>query len=85
MKKEIAYALTLAAVSIAAFLIENTQGKPVSDSYINTESVEFHRNYIDMRDVIDFTLTGNTLRIYTSEGNEYVWEDKWNIVDVNGN
>lgn len=48
--------------------------KVIPDDYIDTKSEEFLNNYIDMRQVTDFTVNENGLQLYTSDGSGYYWE-----------
>jgi len=46
----------------------------VPDCYIDTSSEEFYNNYIDMRQVTDYTTTENGIQLYLSDGSDYYWE-----------
>lgn len=46
----------------------------IPDNYINTTSYDFYNNYIDMRQVVDFSTSENGLYLYTQDGNGYYWE-----------
>ncbi len=51
--------------------------KPVEvipDGYIDIDSEEFYNNYIDMRQVTDYTTTKDSLQLYLSDGSGYYWE-----------
>lgn len=81
MKKKIAYIITLAVVSTAAFLFGKSQTEittetveVVPEGYINMQSDEFFNNYIDMREVTDFEATETGLCIYLENGDGYYWE-----------
>jgi len=90
MKKSIKTIGTIGAMAIllcGSYLLGTTQAetitkikeieKPVEvvpDGYIDTTSAEFYNNYVDMRQVVDFTSTENGLQLYTADGSGYYWE-----------
>lgn len=88
MKKRIIYVLITAVISSATFLIGTTQTRPqtstagtvkeiikeIPEGYINTKTQNFINNYIDMREISDFTATETGLTIYLKNGNYYHWE-----------
>ena len=46
----------------------------IPDGYIDTNSDDFYNNFIDMRDVADFVVNGDSLQLYLYDGNYYYWE-----------
>lgn len=46
----------------------------VPDDYIDTTTEEFIDNFVDMRQVIDFTTDEYGLQIYFDDGSGYYWE-----------
>ena len=46
----------------------------IPDGYIDTKSDDFYNNFIDMRDVADFVVNGDSLQLYLYDGNYYYWE-----------
>ena len=48
--------------------------RKIPRNYIDMKSEEFHENFIDMREVSDFKVTGNELKIYLHNGDVYCWE-----------
>lgn len=46
----------------------------VPDGYIDTTSEEFINNFVDMRQVTDYTVTEDGLQLYLSDGNGYYWK-----------
>lgn len=46
----------------------------VPDGYIDTTTEEFYNNYVDMRQLIDYTATNNGLQLFLEDGNDYYWE-----------
>lgn len=41
---------------------------------IDMESVEFQENYVDMRHVVDFSVTDTGIILYLEDGTGYYWE-----------
>ena len=41
---------------------------------MDTTTEEFYNNFVDMRQVIDFTADENGLMIYFDDGSGYYWE-----------
>lgn len=46
----------------------------VPDGYIDTTTEEFYNNYVDMRQVTDYTTTADGLQLYLKNGNGYYFE-----------
>ena len=46
----------------------------VPDGYIDMNTEEFYDNYVDMRQVVDFTTTEYGLQLYFDDGSGYYWE-----------
>lgn len=46
----------------------------VPSNYIDTQSEDFYNNFIDMRQVADFTISGDSLQLYFKDGSGYYWE-----------
>lgn len=46
----------------------------VPNGYIDTTTEEFYNNYVDMRQVTDYTATADGLQLYLEDGNGYYWE-----------
>ena len=46
----------------------------VPDGYIDTTIEDFYNNYVDMRQVTDFTATEYGLQLYYNDGSGYYWE-----------
>lgn len=46
----------------------------IPDGYIDMTAYDFYNNYVDMRQVTDFAVDGNSLEIYMSDGSGYYWE-----------
>ena len=84
MEKSIKTIGTIGAMTIllcGAYLLGTTQAKTVtkiiedvSDSYIDTTSEDFYNNYVDMRQVNNYTTNGDSLQLYLSDGSIYYWE-----------
>lgn len=77
-RKLITSALFIASI-MGAFLLGKSQAKTevittIPENYINTQTSEFINNYIDMREVSDFSATETGLQLYLEDGNGYYWE-----------
>lgn len=82
--KRIAYIAVTTALTLGAFFVGKTcfpkteirteTVETIPDGYVNTESEEFLNNYVDMRQVVDFTASENGLQLYMSDGSGYYWE-----------
>lgn len=46
----------------------------IPNGYINAESKEFQKYYVDMREVIDFMASDDGLQLYYEDGSGYWWE-----------
>ena len=89
MKRIIKTIGTVAGISIIAlgsYLLGTTQAETVTeiktvtetkevipDGYIDTNSVDFRENYVDMRKVTYFEVVDG-LQLYYADGSEYYWE-----------
>ena len=71
---------TIAAIGtmiIGSYFVGASQAEKVEvspDGYVNTESQEFYENYIDMREVTDFSVNDNALQLYLEDGSGYYYE-----------
>lgn len=85
MKKNIIKVLLVVTACVCCFFVGTTQSKTevktvtrqvktIPDGYINTDTDDFYNNYIDMRDVTDFSVNGDSLQLYTVNGDGYYWE-----------
>lgn len=89
MKKKIIITTLSIVTIVVSFLLGKTQDKTttvikdvekvveveiIPANYINTNSDEFYNNYIDMRQVIDYTVNEYGLQLYTSDGSGYWYE-----------
>ena len=63
--------ITVSIIIVDAYLLGKTQ---TPNNYINMHSSEFINNFIDMREISDFTATETDLQIYLKDGNVYFWE-----------
>lgn len=46
----------------------------IPDGYVDMTVYDFYNNYVDMRQVTDFAVDGNSLELYMSDGSGYYWE-----------
>lgn len=46
----------------------------VPNGYIDTTTEEFYNNFVDMRQVTDYTATADGLQLYLEDDNGYYWE-----------
>ena len=83
MKKKIIITIITVAVMTGSFLLGTTQAKTkevekvvetIPAGYIDTTSNEFYDNYIDMRQVTDFSVNEYGLQLYMSDGSGYWYE-----------
>lgn len=90
MKKSIKTIGTIGALTIllcGAYLLGTTQAETVTvekkvvktvevvpDGYIDTTTEEFRNNFVDMRQVTDYTATDEGLQLYLLDGSGYYWE-----------
>lgn len=82
--KKIAYITATTALTLGAFFVGKTcfpkteirteTIETIPNGYIDTRSEEFLNNYVDMRQVTDFTASENGLQLYMSDGSGYYWE-----------
>lgn len=86
--KRIAYIAVTTALTLGAFFtgsfcapkaetvteIRTETVETIPDGYVDTRSEEFMNNFVDMRQVVDFTASENGLQLYTSDGSGYYWE-----------
>ena len=82
--KRIAYIAVTTALILGTFFVGKTcfprteirteTVETIPDGYVDTESKEFRNNYVDMRQVVDFTASENGLQLYMSDGSGYYWE-----------
>ena len=83
--KEITFVTMLEVLVLGAFFtgvlctpkkteIRTETVETIPDGYIDTRSEEFLNNYVDMRQVTDFTASENGLQLYMSDGSGYYWE-----------
>lgn len=90
MKRTLKAIGTIGAMTIllsCAYLLGTTQAETVTEvkevekivevvpnGYIDTTTDEFYNNYVDMRQVTDYTATENGLQLYLEDGSGYYWE-----------
>ena len=71
---------TIAAIGtmvIGSYFVGASQAEKIEvipEGYVNTESQEFYENYIDMREVTDFSANDNGLQLYLEDGSGYYYE-----------
>ena len=71
---------TIAAIGtmvIGSYFVGASQAEKIEvipEGYVNTESQEFYENYIDMREVTDFSVNDNALQLYLEDGSGYYYE-----------
>ena len=65
---------TTQATTVTASQVTTEIKEIVPDGYINTASDDFFNNYVDMREVVDFTATDDCLQLYLADGSGYYWE-----------
>ena len=75
--------LTLGAFFTGSFCAPKTETvteirtetvETIPDGYVDTGSEEFLNNYVDMRQMTDFTASENGLHLYMLDGSGYYWE-----------
>ena len=56
--------------------LDNPNNRSYTDIMQSMEDTteDFKNNYVDMRQVADFTANGNSLQLYLKDGNGYYWE-----------
>lgn len=74
MKKKIIVAVVCICALISICALCTGFARKIPENYINMESEEFHENFIDMREVVDFSATEKGLAIYLENGEWYYWE-----------
>lgn len=83
MKNGIIVIVMAAVVGIGSYVMGTTQAKAITEVQTVTEIQEVETekiieaipdNYVDMRQVVNFTTTENGLYLYTQDGNGYYWE-----------
>ena len=74
-------------ILVGAYLLGATQAETITeiqtiekvvevvpDGYIDTTTEEFYNNFVDMRQVTDYTATADGLQLYLEDGSGYYWE-----------
>lgn len=75
MKNRIIIAVMAAVVGIGSYVMGTTQARTVIEIQEVKKIIEaMPNNYIDMRQVVDFSTIENGLYLYTQDGNGYYWE-----------
>lgn len=75
MKNRIIIAVMAAVVGIGSYVMGTMQARTVIEIQEVEKIIEATPdNYIDMRQVVDFSTTENGLYLYTQDGNGYYWE-----------
>lgn len=75
--KTIGTIAVIGTMVIGSYFVGTSQAEKVEvipDGYVNTESQEFYENYIDMREVTDFSANDNGLQLYLEDGSGYYYE-----------
>lgn len=78
--KAIGIIATIGIMLVCAYLLGTTQTETIKtvevvpDGYIDTATEDFQNNFVDMRQVTEYTSTENGLQLYLSDGNGYYWE-----------
>lgn len=84
MKRKIAYITITLALATGAFFVGKNTAEPVvktekqvvnviPKSYIDTESKDFKKHYIDVREIRDIASLKTAYVIYLNNGNYYGW------------
>lgn len=79
MRKKILFGVTSITLLAGSFLLGANAGKQSeikkveSGRYLDRNSEEFHENFIDMREVIDFESTYTGIILYLESGDGYYW------------
>lgn len=82
--KTIGAIATVGVIALGSYLLGTTQAEPVTeiktvteevipDGYIDTNSIDFRENYVDMRKVTYFEVVDG-LQLYYADGSGYYWE-----------
>ena len=75
--------LIMLVVLVGVYVLKISNVKVVADvktkeensiHSIDMESVEFQENYVDMRHVVDFSVTDTGIILYLEDGTGYYWE-----------
>lgn len=76
MKKKIKEVIVNVLLGIAAIGIGAGIGAAVKqeNKFVKISIEDFHNDYINMNDIVDFEATETGLMIYTSSGDSYYWE-----------
>lgn len=75
MKNRIIIVVMAAVVGIGSYVMGTMQARTVIEIQEVEKIIEATPdNYIDMRQVVDFSTTENGLYLYTQDGNGYYWE-----------
>lgn len=81
MKKKIIMIVALVMVATVSYLGGTTQSSIITetrevipDGYISTDTVDFKNNFVDMRQVTDFSANDGRLYLYMIDGSGYYWE-----------
>lgn len=75
MRNRIIVVVMAAVVGIGSYVMGTTQARTVIEIQEVKKIIEaMPNNYIDMRQVVDFSTTENGLYLYTQDGNGYYWE-----------
>lgn len=85
--KTIGIIVTMAIIAIGSFYLGTTQAETITkikdvekvvevvpNGYIDMNTEEFYNNFVDMRQVVDFTATEYGLQLYLDDGSGYYWE-----------
>lgn len=75
MRNRIIVVVMAAVVGIGSYVMGTMQARTVIEIQEVEKIIEATPdNYIDMRQVVDFSTTENGLYLYTQDGNGYYWE-----------
>lgn len=73
--------VALVMVATVSYLEGTTQSsiiteirKVIPDGYISTDTVDFKNNFVDMRQVTDFSANDSRLYLYMIDSSGYYWE-----------
>lgn len=81
-KKFVIIVLSVAAITVS-YMLGTAQAKTVTvtkkvetvpDGYIDTTSYDFKNNYVDMRQVTDYSENEQCLQLNMSDGSSYLYE-----------
>ncbi|NDO51830.1 hypothetical protein FMM75_21430 [Lachnospiraceae bacterium MD335] len=65
---------TQAETTASLGIPEVQQTISIYDRYVVMDAAVFHDNYVDMREVVDFSVTDYGLQLYLKDGSGYYWE-----------